>query len=511
MIIITFIFNNDIKPAQVDYLDTDKANINETIQTNYIATDETDFTIENGTLISYNGNDSEITIPLSITTIAENAFYGNKNVTSIIIPYSVTKIETDAFYGCSNLTEINTDKNNKKYKSLDGVLYNADMSELVLYPCCREGSKFVTPDSVKTIDSNAFGFNNKLKTIIISDSVTYIGKGAFFGETCLETIELSSNITEICDSTFTFCYALKEIIIPEGVISIGNSAFYFCTALVKVRIPDSVNKIDIAAFNECRSLTDIIIPDNVTLCEIAFYNCTSLVNVTLKDNVTVGINSFYNTPWAYLNLDDFDIDGSTLIGYYGDGSNVVIPEGVTDANSPFGDIISNKITSLTIPNSMTNKNNIIITCDELENLENIYVHDDNKNYTSVDGLLYTSDKKALVKFPKGRGGNIEIPNLVEKIGDYAFSTCTKIEDIIIPQNVKSIGLQVFINCTALKTVVLPNTISELVDTFQGCSNLTTIYYTGTEEQWDSISILEEVKMLSDLSISKINIIFNYKP
>jgi hypothetical protein len=361
------------------------------------------------------------------------------------------------------------------------------------------------------IDSYAFGFNNKLKTIIITDSVTYIGKGAFFAGACLETIELSSNITEICDSTFTFCYALKEIIIPEGVTSIRNGAFYYCTDLAKVKFPDNAINIDIAAFYGCSSLTEITIPDYTNLSENTFYNCTSLASVTIKDNVSIGKNSFFNTPWAYLNMNDFDIDGCILMGYYGNGGNVVIPEGVTDTYSPFGDIISNKITSLTIPNSMTNKNNIIIMCDGLENLENIYVHDDNKNYTSVDGLLYTSDKKTLVKYPKGRGGNIEIPDIGENIGEYAFSSCTKIENIIIPQNVKSIGLQAFIDCTALKTVVLPNTISELIDTFQGCGNLTTVYYTGTEEQWDSVSILEEAKMLSNLSFSKINVIFNYKP
>ena len=65
------------------------------------------------TLIVAPGGKSNVTIPNSVTSIGDNAFYGC-GITSITIPNSVTSIGSRAFYNCSNLTTINID-NTKAY------------------------------------------------------------------------------------------------------------------------------------------------------------------------------------------------------------------------------------------------------------------------------------------------------------------------------------------------------------------------------------------------------------
>ena len=65
-----------------------------------------DFIIENGVLIKYNGKDSVITIPTDVTEIGTEAFAGKKKITEITVPSAVTKIGPNAFKGCSTLVKV---------------------------------------------------------------------------------------------------------------------------------------------------------------------------------------------------------------------------------------------------------------------------------------------------------------------------------------------------------------------------------------------------------------------
>lgn len=83
----------------------------------------------------YSDDLTSVSIPNSVTTIGREAFYGSDGLTSVKIPNSVTSIGSRAFSECKGLIEINVDDNNKEYSSIDGVLYNKDVSELICYPC----------------------------------------------------------------------------------------------------------------------------------------------------------------------------------------------------------------------------------------------------------------------------------------------------------------------------------------------------------------------------------------
>lgn len=62
-------------------------------------------------LVAYQTASGEVTIPDSVTEIADNAFRGCSELTQITIPNSVTSIGDYAFYNCFKLVNISISKN----------------------------------------------------------------------------------------------------------------------------------------------------------------------------------------------------------------------------------------------------------------------------------------------------------------------------------------------------------------------------------------------------------------
>ena len=209
-----------------------------------------------------------VVIGNSVTSIGESAFGHCSSLTSVVIGNSVTSIGYWAFNGCSDLTNLRVDTNNPNYSSSDDgkILYNKDKTKLIAYPSAT--GDVTIPDGVTSIGNRAFQSNSSLASVTIPDSVTSIGNFAFSG-----------------------CSSLESIVIPDSVTSIGDYAFDGCSKLTSVVIPDSVTTISYGAFEGCRSLESIVIPDSVTsIGSYAFYGCSSLTSVTFKNT-----NNWYYT------------------------------------------------------------------------------------------------------------------------------------------------------------------------------------------------------------------------
>ena len=223
---------------------------------------------------------TSITIPNSVTKIGESVFRDCAGLTSVTITDSVTEIGGSAFDGCTALKEINVSEANKKYKSADGVLFNKDMTELVIYPRGMSGD-YNIPSGVTEIGGSAFDGCTGLTSVTIPDSVTLIGDDAFRGCTGLASITIPDSVTEIGWRTFACCTGLTSVTIPNSVTKIGKYVFENCTGLTSITIPDSVTKICGHAFSSCSGLMNITIPKNVTEiedCALGYYDYNNKID-----------------------------------------------------------------------------------------------------------------------------------------------------------------------------------------------------------------------------------------
>ena len=148
-------------------------------------------------------------IPDSVTEICDRAFEGNKNLNGVItdsivriglaafnstglqslsLPKTVTEIGKTAFSNCAKLPEILVSEDNPAYVSENGVLFDRAKTELLCYPAGKNDTKYTVPDSVTTIDAEAFSCCN-LAAVTLPASVSSIGLSAF--QTCAQLKEIT--------------------------------------------------------------------------------------------------------------------------------------------------------------------------------------------------------------------------------------------------------------------------------------------------------------------------------
>ena len=147
---------------------------------NYSSEDGVLFNKSKTTLIQCPGGKAgSYTIPSSVTTIGEDAFYQCRGLTSVTVPASVRIIGNWAFEECSGLASIAVDAGNPGYSSLDGVLFNKLKTMLLRYPSGKGGT-YTLPASITRIGDGAFYQCGGLPSVTISASVSSIGEGAFY-------------------------------------------------------------------------------------------------------------------------------------------------------------------------------------------------------------------------------------------------------------------------------------------------------------------------------------------
>lgn len=285
--------------------------------------------------------------------------------------------------------------------------------------------------------------------VIITDCDT-----AAIGELVIPDKIANYPVTSIDTRAFYACSSLTDITLPNTLTNIGRYSFYGCSKLKSINIPNSVTNIGEWAFKGCR-ITSITIPDGITSIESStFYECSSLTNINIPIGVTsIGNHAFYGCYKL---------------------KNITIPNSVTSlGNWAF---YANTMTSITIPDSVTSiGENTFYGCTSLKNID---IPDTVKSigYTAFYNTAYYNDVA-------------NWDDNVLYIGNHLIRAKKAVpSEYIIRNNTKTIADSAFKDC-GITTLTLPDSVTNIgMNSFIGCSDLDTVYYGGTKDNWNEINI-----------------------
>ena len=116
---------------------------------------------------------------------------------------------------------------------------------------------------------------------------------------------------------------------------------------------------------------------------------------------------------------------------------LIIEEGITQINSRRF-LGSSALESVSLPKTITNLGEYAF--ENCQSLKEILVDDENENFKSTDGVLYTKNMQTLLIYPANRENtDFSIPETVRSFGDYAFDYSQNLENITIPAGLRSMG------------------------------------------------------------------------
>lgn len=404
---------------------------------------------------------------------------------------------------------------------------------------CMALEQVIIPDSVKAIDSYAFSDCISLKEIKLPKSLTIIEQNAFSGCTSIEKIELPDSLLEIGNYAFNNCVLLSKIKIPEGVTFIGTDCFGG-TLIESIHIPKTVTNMGNIGYN-IKNIT--IDPENPVF--VITGNCLidrerkTLLRVFGEPEFPNDGSIRYIAGSAFSNI-DFEIkrlilpEGLEELGWYLSEKltgleELHIPSTFVDWNgSTFKYCASLKRVTVAEGNPRYySAGNCVIDKDtgELVLGCNTSVIPNDGSVKSI-GVCAFYNRAGLesVTIPEGVISighqafygcislrEVKLPDSLEKISESAFSHCSALEEIEFGENVNMINLHAFAYCTSLREVVIPENLYEnclgwdlfknctalekvyvpryvQYISFNGCTSLREIVYSGTVEEWNSIII-----------------------
>ena len=287
--------------------DTNEWRIDDTY-TLYIDSDTgmEDWIHENG---MFGGLVAAVELSEGITKIPYQAFYKCSQLTTVEIPASVIEMgKNDVFEGCKNLTEITVAAGNSTFTAQDGILYNADKTDVLICPPGKSGA-VTLPITVTRIAGSAFKDCAKLTGVTLHEGITKIENVVFEGCDSLTEVTLPASLTHLGNGAFNNCAGLTSLNVTAGNVDFSSQGgvlydkdktelllYPMAKSDTDFTIPDSVTSIASYAFKGARYLENVTAGDLTSIESSAFMNCESLTSFSAKSLGKVEFQAFYDSP-----------------------------------------------------------------------------------------------------------------------------------------------------------------------------------------------------------------------
>lgn len=360
-------------------------------------------------------------LPEGLKYIAPYACYSNSiGGIDLVIPEGYEEIGDYAFY----------------YTEIPKVVLPETMKKIGAYAFSSLGEINI-PESLEEVGEHTFDnypgwtplYNSKIffhypyngdDRYTIPDGIEKIADNAFSNSKNITEINFPSSVKEIGDNAFGNCTYLEHIELPASLESIGDGAFYGCN-LRSLALPDNVTSIGTSAFSNCDSLTEVTLPANLkSIPGYAFYSCDKLQKAVLPE----GLERIEKEAFGYCYALT-DINFPMSINYIG-------PNGVNAA---------------------------ILTPSE---------------------PIYTP--KVFIRMPTDYSGEYTVPEGIDCIYDYAFSSCQHLSAVHLPNSLKDIRTGAFQDCDLLTSIALPEGVTRIgTQCFSNCDGLSSVNLPGTLE------------------------------
>ena len=393
-------------------------------------------------------------IPDGITTIGVGAFEYGTGLKAIMIPASVIDMEDDAIYQCDDITIYG-------YASTQAEIYADDNS----IPFVDMTDKVLITDCDIELDKTEFGYEEEFNPHV---TVKYFDEVLTEGEDF--EVELNQPYVTVKGiNDYTWINRIETTtqpkpwtykVLSDGTVEIAPNGPWAETTETLV-IPDTIDGYKVTgvgAFRENLYSEYVVVPEGVTyIADNAFSLCSSLRGISLPSSLKSIGDGVFNE------CDDLQ--------------EIILPNGLEQIGKNIFNQCSNLTTVIISAGTSDVRGDIFVGCSSLESIQ---VDENNENYASINGVLYNKDFTELIFCPV-KVPDIEIPETVTEIGEYAFyGGYRKISDIELPDGVEKIGDHTFGFCYSLSTITVPETVTYIGDqAFTECNKLIMLGYSGS--------------------------------
>ena len=417
-------------------------------------------------LVKYIGSETEVKIPsrinsLSVISVGAGCFEGNATIESVKFNSEITSVGDAAFKDCTALKEIKSTESITELgasvfegcTSLNDIEFPETVTEVPArcFAGCTALTEVKPHKNLKGVAGDAF--EGSAYELNAEDGALFFGRVVYGNKGAVKDIVIPEDISIIEDYAFLGCDYIETVTLGEDVEEIGLYAFQNCVNLKAFDCDDALGVVSAGTFKGCSSLTEIDFSET-TLATIgyeAFADCTALTTVKTAETMSdIGDYAFANTKVASIDL----------------GKNI----SAVGANTFKGDLA----------------------------LAEINVVDNNKTYSSADGVLFDKKGEVLYIFPAAKTGSYDLPANVREIKENAFRDSAisalnitedsalntigvnafegaAIEAVTIPAGVTRLGNAVFKNAAKLAKVTFSEGLTYIgADCFEGCASLTAV-------------------------------------